>query len=249
MSICLLRYQELAKAGLAENGITAQALTAAATPSLKRFRLDVDMGEVEGETRNAEPGEDPLLPYAELLIDKLADWPPVTEAHGISTVGMLEDAICYIAGLGHIDTEVASLFMCRQMSEDIISQIPLEHFSPKVCEVALHSRPDAFEDIPDEVKTREMCLKAVKLLISNALCIPDELMDAQMATDLIAIDPWAITMIPEALYTPEMVQKACSSCPATLPFINEKHLTPALIEEKSRVMQAEIERAEKKKGL
>ena len=249
MTIAMTQYQELARKCLAEHGITAEALSSAATPELKRFRLEVDMGDFDCFVRPAEPGEDPLLPYAEQLIERLCEWPPKTEAHGISTVGMLDEAICFVAGIGFVDAEVASLFMTREASMNVLGQIPIEHFSPKVCEVALHSRPDAFEDMPDEVKTREMCLKAVKLLISNALCISDELMDAQMATDLIAIDPWAITMIPEALYTPEMIKKACGSCPATLPFINDQHLTQAMIEEKARVMQAEIERAERKKEL
>lgn len=246
MSICLVRYQELAKNGLAEHGITAQALAVAAAPNLKRFRLEVDMGEIDGETREAAPGEDPLLPYAELLIDKLADWPPVTEAHGITTSGMLEEAICFIAGLGHVDTEVASLFMSRKMSKEVLTQIPIEHFSQRVCEVAIYSRPDAFEDMPDQVKSRELCLKAFKVLVSNALYIPDELMDIEMARALIAIDPWAITMIPEELRIPEFVQRACGNCPSTLPFISDHQLTPALLEKKRRVIQDEINRANKK---
>ncbi len=240
----MTRYKELARSDLAEKGITAAALSSAATPELRRYRLEVDMGEFDCFVRLAGPGEDPLLPYAEQLIDRLSDWPPALETLGINTIGILEEAICFMVGIA---ADAESLLISREMSKKILSQIPIGHFSLRVCEAALHSRPDAFEDIPDQVKTREMCQKAVKLLISNALFIPDELMDVAMAKDLIAIDPWVITMIPEALYTPEMIHQACGTCSAVLHFISDQHLTKALIEEKARLIQSQVDRTRNNK--
>lgn len=242
LTIAQIRYQEMARASLAEHGITAHELAKAATPGLKRFRLDLDMGEAEGEARQAEPGEDPLLPYAELLVDRLVTWPPITELYGIRTAGMLEEAICFMAGLEDVDIEVASLFLTRQMSSQIIKQIPAEHFTTRICDASLMVRPDSFEDIPEQFKTREMCLKAVKLLISNAQQIPRKLLDAEMAMQVIDIAPPAIIMLPESVYTPELIQRACSRHPGSLPFIPDHHLTPALLEAKALFIEQEMER-------
>ncbi len=246
LTIPQIRYQEMARECLAKHGITPQALTSAAPPGLKRLRLDLDLGEIEGETRQAAPGEDPLLPYAELLINLLVEWPPLTGAYGISTAGMLEEAICYMASLEEVGVEVASLFLTREMSRQILKQIPIEHFTPRICDASLQARPESFEDIPDQFKTREMCLKAVELLISNAMHIPEALLDEEMAMAVISIAPSTLTMLPESLYTPRLIELACSSYPAILPLIPDQHLTPAQLDAKARFIEMELERRRKR---
>lgn len=246
LTIPQIRYREIAKECLAKHSITPQALISAATPGLKRLRLDLDLGEIDGEARQAVPGEDPLLPYAELLVDRLSTWPPSTTTYGISTAGMLEDAICYMVSLESVSDEIASLFLTRKAARKLLKQIPIEHFTPRICDASLQARAESFEDIPEQFKTREMCLKAVDLLITNVQHIPPSLMDAEMAMKLVEFWAPTLTMIPESVYYPELIELACSKHPGNLPFIPDHHLTPAQLDAKARFIEMELERKRKR---
>ncbi|MWV14189.1 hypothetical protein F3I62_18975 [Pseudomonas sp. R-28-1W-6] len=258
------RYRQIALACLSEHGISPAVLALEASPGLKRFRLDVDMGELDIDVPEGAPVEDPLLPYATSLLTHLIAWPPKVEAYGVNIAGLIEEAICWRVGLNegvahkpdwsariHRDTGdheerdiLSSRFTALRVIEQLLRELPVEHYSFRVCETALMTVLDSLQHMPVEVRTREVCLRAVELHAANVLHVPHELMDREMLERIVEIQPFSITSIPDRLIYPELAQKAVAGHPSVVVFIPDKFLTPKLIEMKFE----EKERALKRRG-
>ena len=260
-------YRQIAMECLAGQGITAVALAKEASPDLKRFRLDVDMGLLDVEVPEGAPGEDPLLPYATSLLTHLVAWPPKVANYGVSIAGLIEDAICWMVGFNEAEVEkpdwgahvakiqdereknqiLNSRFSAVRYMEHLLSELPVEHYSYRVCETALMTVADSLQFMPREVRTPEVCLRAVSILSSNALHIPHAVMSEDLLMQVFEISPFSITAIPERFYTRELVEKASAGHPDVVVFIPDHYLTPRLLEAKFKAKEEAIQRGRERR--
>ncbi len=260
------RYRQIALECLAKQGITPAAIAMAASPGLKRFRLDVDLGRLDVEPPEVAQGEDPLLPYATSLLTHLIAWPPKVEAYGINIAGMIEAAICWIVGLNETekpdwdtrvgrDTSLAdtnritsSRLNASRYMEQLLHSLPLEHYSNQICEVALFMVADSLQHIPVGARTPEVCLKAVEVLTINAAHIPPSLLgDESFLLKVFEMAPFTVTMISDCYYTPKLIETAVAGREEVIVFIADELLSPKLLELKFRLKEEAMERGREKR--
>lgn len=261
------RYRKIALECLAEHGITPSAMALEASPALKRFRLDVDMGLIDVEAPEVVQGEDPLLPYATSFLTHLIAWPPKVEAYGVSIAGLIEEAVCWMVGFNETEVEkpdwktrigrstpmaeegriIGSRHLASRFIEQLLRDLPAEHYSYRVCEMALLTVADSLQHMPVSVRTREVCMKAVSVLTTNAEHVPHEIMDEEMLNHMIEKAPFSIMMIPRQLYTQALVEKAVAGNRSVVVLIPDEYLTPKLLEAKFKEKEESVARARQRK--
>lgn len=91
----VFEYQAMCE--LAEQGIDNDFLIENFESELKRFSLDVALGEFDIEIREARPGEHPLTPVAEEFLNRAVCYPPQTSFYGLEIAGKLNKCLTKLA--------------------------------------------------------------------------------------------------------------------------------------------------------
>lgn len=116
---------------LASQGIDAAYLIEHYEPSLKRFWVDVGMGEFDSHIRNPAPGEHPLLPVAESFLYEALCYPYRDEFYGFRLAGKFDRVFTkcaensirnmddWFAGSGHWTPELVAFVRRKEQQEAV----------------------------------------------------------------------------------------------------------------------------------
>ena len=86
--------------------------------------------------------------------------------------------------------------------------------------------PNWFKEVPEHLKTQEMCNKAVEKGPSWMLeYVPDHFVTQEMCNKAVQSKPWALEYVPDHFVTQEMCNKAMQRDPEVLRFVTDWFVT------------------------
>ncbi len=111
----------------------------------------------------------------------------------------------------------------------LLAELPDELKTPDMCSVAVRQDPEALEYVPEETKTEALCLDAVRRDGSMLLFVPPALMTEAVCRAAVRQDAAsAIFLVPDDLKTEAMCFDAVMQDGLALDAVPENLLTPAI---------------------
>jgi len=91
--------------------------------------------------------------------------------------------------------------------------------------------PRVLKFIPKQLKTQEMCDKAVKYNIQLLKYVPEQFRTQEMCNKAIGKNPWTLELVPEQFKTQEMYNKVVGKYPWALELVPEQFKTQKMCSE------------------
>ena len=110
-----------------------------------------------------------------------------------------------------------------------IREIPEHLKTPEMCNEAVAQFSYALEYVPDYLKTQEMCDDAVSNNPAVLFLVPDRFKTEDMCIKVFEIDPWSLYDIPDNLKKQEMCNKAVEDDPSSLQYVPDWFVTQQLL--------------------
>ena len=102
-----------------------------------------------------------------------------------------------------------------------LREIPEHLKTEEMCNEAVAQFPYALYYVPDYLKTKEMCDDAVDNNPAVLFLVPDRFKTKGMCIEALEVDPWSLYDIPDNLKTEETCNKAVEDDPSSLQYVSD----------------------------
>ena len=114
---------------------------------------------------------------------------------------------------------------CERLVPRWLREIPEHLKTSEMCNEAVAQFPYALEYVPDQLKTQEMCNEAMHENPTVLFLVPDHFKTEDMCNEALVVDPWSLKDIPGNLKIKEMCNKAVEDDPSSLQFVPDWFVT------------------------